>query len=49
VDTIGVKAMVEMIEKAKLPVPRALADATGTPRRFYSNPHGNIGRFFVAA
>jgi 3-hydroxyacyl-CoA dehydrogenase len=51
VDTIGAKAMVGMIEKAKLPVPKALSDAssTGTAKRFYTNPHGNIGRFFVAA
>jgi 3-hydroxyacyl-CoA dehydrogenase len=58
VDTIGAKAMVGMIEKAKLPVPKALSDAIGsafagqapgTAKRFYTNPHGNIGRFFVAA
>ena len=47
---IGAKETVAMIEQAKLPVPRDLADAaaSGTPRRFYTNPHGNIGRFFVA-
>jgi 3-hydroxyacyl-CoA dehydrogenase len=51
VDTIGPKQMVEMIDRAKLPVPRLLADAasSATPARFYSNPHGNVGRFFVAA
>jgi 3-hydroxyacyl-CoA dehydrogenase len=50
VDTIGVKETVAMIEKSKLPVPKLLADAakSGTPARFYKNPHGNIGRFFVA-
>ncbi len=50
VDVIGAREIVAMIEQAKLPVPRALADAasSGTPRRFYTNPHGNIGRFFVA-
>lgn len=50
VDVIGAKETVAMIEQAKLPVPRALAEAasSGTPRRFYTNPHGNIGRFFVA-
>lgn len=49
VDTIGPKETVAMIEKAKLAVPKALAEAatSGTPRRFYTNPHGNIGRFFV--
>jgi 3-hydroxyacyl-CoA dehydrogenase len=50
VDAIGPKETVAMIERAGLPVPRSLAQAasTGTPRRFYTNPHGNIGRFFVA-
>jgi len=39
-----------MIEAAKLPVPRQLSEAlqAGAPRRFYSNPQGNIGRYFVA-
>ena len=39
-----------MIERAKLPGAALLADAatSGTPPRFYTNPHGNIGRFFVA-
>jgi 3-hydroxyacyl-CoA dehydrogenase len=50
VDVIGPKQTVAMIEQAKLPVPRALAEAAaGAPRRFYTNPHGNIGRFFVAS
>jgi 3-hydroxyacyl-CoA dehydrogenase len=50
VDVIGPKATVAMIERADLPVPRSLAQAasSGTPRRFYTNPHGNVGRFFVA-
>lgn len=50
VDVIGLEDTVAMIEQAKLPVPRALAAAasSGAPRRFYTNPHGNIGRFFVA-
>ena len=50
VDVIGPKETVAMIEQAKLPVPRALAEAAsgGAPQRFYTNPHGNIGRFFVA-
>jgi hypothetical protein len=50
VDVIGPKATVAMIEQAKLPVPKLLSDAvaSGTPKRFYTNPHGNIGRFFVA-
>ncbi len=50
VDVIGPKATVQMIEAAKLPVPRILAEAaaSSSPRRLYTNPHGNIGRFFVA-
>ena len=50
VDVIGPKQTVAMIEKAGLPVPHSLAQAAsnGAPRRFYTNPHGNIGRFFVA-
>ncbi len=50
VDAIGARETVAMIEQAKLPVPRnlAAAAASGNPGRFYTNPHGNIGRFFVA-
>jgi hypothetical protein len=50
VDTLGAKASVEMIEKAGLPVPEALAEATrtGKPRRFFDHPRINVGRFFVA-
>jgi len=50
VDAIGPRETVAMIEQAGLPVPRNLAEAAhrGAPRRFYTNPHGNIGRFFVA-
>ncbi|HEX4477185.1 MAG TPA: 3-hydroxyacyl-CoA dehydrogenase family protein [Polyangiaceae bacterium] len=48
VDTIGIAPIVTMIEKAKLPVPKLLADAKGSTKRLYANPHGNIGRFFVA-
>ena len=50
VDTIGVRETIAMIEAAGLPVPANLAAAakTGASRRLYTNPHGNIGRFFVA-
>jgi 3-hydroxyacyl-CoA dehydrogenase len=50
VDVIGPRETVAMIERAELPVPPSLAQAasSGRPRRFYTNPHGNIGRFFVA-
>ena len=50
VDTIGLKETIGMIEKAKLPVPKILSDAakSGSPKRFYTSPFGNIGRYFVA-
>jgi 3-hydroxyacyl-CoA dehydrogenase len=50
VDTIGARETVAMIERSGLPVPAALADAAKAPtaRRLYTNPHGNVGRFFVA-
>jgi 3-hydroxyacyl-CoA dehydrogenase len=50
VDTLGLAATVKMIEDSKLPVPGILANAltNGQTARFYTNPHGNIGRFFVA-
>jgi 3-hydroxyacyl-CoA dehydrogenase len=51
VDTIGLRETVAMIEQADLAVPRLLAEAlsNGRAKRFYTNPHGNVGRFFVAA
>jgi 3-hydroxyacyl-CoA dehydrogenase len=50
VDTMGVQAAVEMIDKVGLPVPELLAQAArdGEPRRFFHHPHINVGRFFVA-
>ncbi len=53
VDTIGLRQTVAMIEEAKLPMPKLLTTAlseggAGSSKRFYTNPHGNIGRFFVA-
>ena len=50
VDTIGLGNTVKMIEEAKLPMPKILSAALseGRTARFYTNPHGNIGRFFVA-
>jgi 3-hydroxyacyl-CoA dehydrogenase len=49
VDTIGLRETIAMIEAAKLPVPKLLAEATkNPPRRFYTNPGGNVGRYFVA-
>ena len=50
VDTMGLKAAIQMIEKAGLPVPPALADAArGQPKRFFDHPQVNVGKFFVAA
>ncbi len=50
VDTIGLKQTIGMIEAAKLPVPKLLESAakSGSPKRFYTSPFGNIGRYFVA-
>jgi 3-hydroxyacyl-CoA dehydrogenase len=50
VDTIGLEETVTMIDEAGLPVPRLLAEALskGAATALYTNPHGNIGRFFVA-
>ncbi len=50
VDVIGPKQAVAMMERSNVPVPKVLAEAAsgGTPKRFSNNPHGNIGRFFVA-
>ncbi len=51
VDTMGgAKEAVAMIEKAGVPVPSILAEAarTGEPKRFFTNPLINTGKFFVA-
>ncbi len=50
VDTMGAAAVVRMIEEAELPVPEVLVAAakSGDPKRFFSHPHINTGRFFVA-
>jgi hypothetical protein len=48
VDTIGLKPTIQMIDKAGLPVPPALANAQeGTT--FFDDPQVNVGKFFVAA
>ncbi|MGB5811802.1 MAG: 3-hydroxyacyl-CoA dehydrogenase family protein [Polyangiales bacterium] len=48
VDTIGLKPTIQMIEKAGLPVPSALANAQeGTV--FFRDLQVNVGKFFVAA
>ena len=49
VDVIGARAIVEMIERAGLPVPPALREAaSGAPRRLFRHPQLNVGKFFVA-
>jgi 3-hydroxyacyl-CoA dehydrogenase len=50
VDLMGTVAAVDLIDKAGLPVPSALVQAarTGEPKRFFSHPQINTGKFFVA-
>ena len=50
VDTMGAAASVKLIDDAGLPVPKALASAaeSGTPKRFFSHPFVNVGKYFVA-
>ncbi len=50
VDLIGARAALEMIERAELPVPAVLLEAarSGKPRRFFTHPQLNVGKFFVA-
>jgi 3-hydroxyacyl-CoA dehydrogenase len=50
VDTLGAANSVRLIEGAGLPVPEALARAAGAADapRFFTHPHINVGRFFVA-
>jgi 3-hydroxyacyl-CoA dehydrogenase len=50
VDTMGPAAVVKLIEQADLPVPKSIAAAaeSGTPKRFFSHPHVNVGKYFVA-
>jgi 3-hydroxyacyl-CoA dehydrogenase len=48
VDVIGLRQTIQLIEKAGLPVPPALANAQeGTT--FFRDPQVNVGKFFVAA
>lgn len=51
VDTFGVEATVKLIEQARLPVPKTLAEAakSGQKKRFFDHPNANRGRYFVAA
>ena len=51
VDLVGVRACIDWIERAELPVPAALrAAARGTEApRFFRHPQLNVGKFFVAS
>ncbi|MEM7408728.1 MAG: 3-hydroxyacyl-CoA dehydrogenase family protein [Myxococcota bacterium] len=51
VDTMGAASAVKLIEEAELPVPPALSSAarSGDAKRFFSHPHINIGKYFVAS
>ncbi|HMJ13621.1 MAG TPA: 3-hydroxyacyl-CoA dehydrogenase family protein, partial [Polyangiaceae bacterium] len=50
VDTLGIQRTVSMIKSAGLPLPKILAEAqrSGSPRKFFTHPSGNVGRYFVA-
>ncbi len=50
VDTMGAAAAVKLIDQAGLPVPAAIAAAaeSGEPKRFFSHPNVNVGKYFVA-
>jgi len=50
VDTMGAAATIKLIEGAGLEVPKAIVAAaeSGTPKRFFSHPHVNQGKYFVA-
>ncbi len=50
VDTMGAAAAARMIDEAGLPVPKAIISAveSGTPKAFFTHPHVNVGKFFVA-
>jgi len=50
VDALGAVGTVKLIESAGLPVPKAIATAaaSGTPKRFFSHPYVNTGKYFVA-
>jgi 3-hydroxyacyl-CoA dehydrogenase len=50
VDLVGVRACLDWIERAGLPVPPALAAAQGgKAQRFFQHAHLNVGKFFVAS
>ena len=48
VDLIGARRTVELLEAARLPVPRAVIAAAERNQKLFTAPHVDIGRFFVA-
>jgi 3-hydroxyacyl-CoA dehydrogenase len=48
VDLIGARRTVQLLEAAKLPVPRAIVEAAERNQRLFNEPHVEIGRFFHA-
>ncbi len=48
VDLIGARRAVQLLEAARLPVPRAVIDAAERNRRLFDESHVDIGRFFFA-
>jgi 3-hydroxyacyl-CoA dehydrogenase len=49
VDAMGPAAAVALIDRAGLPVPDQLVELARAPRRLFTHPTMNAGRFFVAA
>jgi 3-hydroxyacyl-CoA dehydrogenase len=48
VDLIGARRTVQLLEAAKLPVPRVVVEAAERNRKLFNEPHVEIGRFFHA-
>jgi 3-hydroxyacyl-CoA dehydrogenase len=48
VDVIGARRAVKLIEAAKLPVPKVVAEAAEKNANLFDEPHVDIGRFFQA-
>jgi 3-hydroxyacyl-CoA dehydrogenase len=48
VDVIGARRTVQLLDAAKLPVPRLLTDAAERNQRLYDPAHGDVGRYFHA-
>jgi 3-hydroxyacyl-CoA dehydrogenase len=48
-DLIGARRCVKLLDQAKLPVPRALADAAERNKKLFDASHVDVGRFFGGA